>query len=267
MEVSEDIGILETLLPFAGIIFIITIGVILLNLQFRKNLHKQQLEQEAMKSDHQQALLKTTIEVQEEERQRIARDLHDELGAVLSISRMHLIQLEQDYKENAPLIPRLAMLREFMESALTSTRRISHTLMPVELDKLGLVKTLESLARKIEKASPILFKMEIGSMPEVIPKPIALSLYRIYTELINNTLKHAEAGTITLSLVHRDAILYCSYRDDGKGLPGKISSTGLGLKSLEARANALQAHLIWDKNAGKGFSLCLEVPLSGPFLE
>ena len=79
---------METLLPLAGIVFLIALGVVLLYQQFQKSLYKQQLEKEAIKSQHQQALLATTIKVQEDERKRIAQDLHDELAATLSLSAL-----------------------------------------------------------------------------------------------------------------------------------------------------------------------------------
>ena len=112
MEDLEKLNLLSTLIPFALIVFVITIGVVLLNQQFRKKLFKQQLEQENLKIVHQEKLLQTAVKVQEDERKRIARDLHDELGAMLSIGRMQLVELEKSQKEETDLEKYTRLLSE-----------------------------------------------------------------------------------------------------------------------------------------------------------
>src|SRR2546421_9007317 len=103
MEQAQDVNFFYTLLPTAGIVFAIAVGVIFLYLHFRKNLFQQMLEQEEMKNKYQNDLLRSSIEVQEEERKRIAQDMHDELGATLSIARMQLVQIEQQQSKNVEL--------------------------------------------------------------------------------------------------------------------------------------------------------------------
>ncbi len=88
MGADNQVTFINTLLPFAGILFLIALGVVFLTQQFRKNLYRQQLEQEELKKKHQVELLRSNIQAQEEERKRIAQDMHDELGAALSITRM-----------------------------------------------------------------------------------------------------------------------------------------------------------------------------------
>lgn len=258
MEESEALTLLSTLVPFALIVFIIAVGVVLLNQQFRKNLYKQQLEQEALKSQHQRELLRTSIEAQEGERQRIARDLHDELGAALSIGRMQLVQLERQETIDPA---RLTSIRELMETALQTTRRISHELMPLQLEKLGLTQGLHALATKAEEAGNVTIDVAVADNLDTLPRPIELGIYRMYSELINNTLKHAQASTIEISLLRESNELFCRYADDGKGLPPESTDSGIGLQSLEGRVNSLQGSLTYGNRDGGGFFARMKLPV------
>lgn len=258
MEEPETLDILATLVPFTIIVFIIAIGVVLLNQQFRKNLYKQQLEKESLKIKHQEKLLQTAIEVQEEERKRIARDLHDELGAALSISRMQLLQLERAEKME---VEKVQSIRELIENTLASTRRISHELMPLNLESLGLENALRSLLSRVEETGGLKTNITINQQTEPLPTLIQLALYRIYSELVNNTLKYAQATSLDIRIVCETNCLYCSYTDNGSGLPENHSTVGLGFKSIENRINTLNGVLEYGTGANGGFYAQFELPL------
>jgi signal transduction histidine kinase len=255
METSTQITLLTTLLPLIGVIFIIAVGVVILNQHFQKNLYRQKLEQEEIKNRHQQELLTSSILVQEQERKRIAQDIHDELGALLSISRMHLVQLEE--KENQPgptyFTGSLQNIRSLTEKALSSMRKISHELMPPQLETFGLLKTLEAVAGHANKTGNITICIDaVDHFPE-LPWPLTLGLYRIMMELINNTLKHAGADTINIELDYTNGIIACVYRQWKRYTIHKKEKWP-GLKSIEGRASSLGGN-IHIGNEGKGFGL------------
>jgi signal transduction histidine kinase len=262
METAEELNFLSALLPLAGILFVVAMGVILLNQHFHKNLYRQKLEQEELKAAHQQELLKSSIQVQEEERKRIAQDLHDELGAALSIARMHLVQLEQLHGGKAEdLRAAIKNVRNLTETSLAATRRISHELMPPQLESFGLVKTWQALADQLASANG--FNVEIDA-PENLPSlpwSINLGLYRISMELIHNTMKHAHASKAWLELRWDGSAVTLRYSDDGKGLPKEIINPGLGLKSIEARVNSLKGTIEWGVGETKGFNALFKIPL------
>ena len=262
METTEEISFLTILLPLAGIIFLIALGVLFLYQQFQKNIIRQQLEREEMKSKYQKNLLSNTIRVQEEERKRIARDLHDELGAALSIGRMQLTQLEKQ----AHIEPqKIVEIRELIETTLASTRRISHELMPLQLAKLGLEKALLSLLSKAKEAGQLETNIAIGANYNKLPWLIEVGIYRIYSELVNNTLKHSEATRIDISILHKSDQLFCRYADNGKGLPKEIINQGLGLKSLENRVKAFEGELEFGNRNEGGFFTRFKIPLNSFF--
>jgi len=267
MESSGQITFINTLLPFAGIVFVITIGVILLMQQFRKNLYRQQLEQEALKNKHQLELLRSSFQAEEGERKRIAQDLHDELGATLSITRMHLLQAERLHgKAETTLLSDLQNIRSLTESSLESMRRISHQLMPPQLQKFGLIKTLETIAEQLNGADKITLEMHLLSDIPPMNLEVEVSLYRVFMELINNTLKHADASTIVIEITYKQNTLIGKYRDNGKGIHAvEIDSTvnkgGLGLKGMEGRMNSIGGTIEIEHSTNKGFSAQLMVPL------
>ncbi|HTH58052.1 MAG TPA: sensor histidine kinase [Cyclobacteriaceae bacterium] len=258
METTQELSFINTLLPLVGVLFVIAMGVILLNQHFHKNLYRQQLEQEELKNLHQQQLLQSSIHVQEEERKRIAQDLHDELGAALSIARMHLVQLEQ--KQTDPELNKaLQMVRVTTESALAAMRRLSHELMPPQLESFGVVKTLESVCDQINSADRISIHLEASDDLPRWPAAIELTLYRIAMEMINNTIKHAQAQNIRMVLSQESQGVQFIYTDDGRGIK-KTISYGLGFKNMEVRVKAVGG-VLETPSRPLGFHASLLIPL------
>ncbi len=263
MESGNHITFIETLLPFAGIVFLIAIGVVLLSQQFRKNLYRQQLQQEELKNKHQLELLRSSIQAQEEERKRIAQDMHDELGATLSITRMHLLQAERLHgTDSNQLLTDLQTIRSLTESSLESMRRISHELMPAQLEKFGLVKTLETVTEQLNSTGNIEINLHTPQDLNSVDLAVQLDLYRIFMELINNTLKHAEADEITIELSLEEQALKGSYTDNGKGIDPENIGLGLGHKNMEGRISSVGGTIEIGNNDHGNFQAVLSIPTS-----
>jgi len=257
MEEPEGIALFQTLIPLAGLVVIIVLGVVLMVFQFQKSLFSQRLKQEDLKATHQQELLRNAITVQEQERQRIANDLHDELGARLSFTLMQLKQL-QDGEARQTIS--LAQLEAHLEEALASTKRISYELMPPQLANLGLYKALLVLVDDAKKASDLQISINKPDALEQLSWPIQLGLYRMISEMLNNTLKHAEATKVTITLSLDETHVECHYNDNGKGL-ATTTQNGLGLKSLEGRTSALNGTFLLHPTHVTGFSAVITIPL------
>jgi len=243
-----------TILPFSLVIFIIAIGVVLLNLHFQKNLYKEKENQEELKRLHEIEILKSSIRIQEEERKRIAQDIHDDLGAVLSIARMHLKVLEQNIARELTdnTLDSVKNLCLLVENAITSVRNISHQLMPSQLEKYGLVKTLETIVEQINKANKISIHFDSQYTEQVFSWEINVGLYRIIIELINNTIKHANASHIYLQIQISNSQVECFYHDDGTGIDNNLASDGIGLKSIQGRVNSLNGIIEYGNEIKKG---------------
>lgn len=258
METSETINILPTLVPFVLVLFVIAVGVVLLNQQFRKNLYKKQLEQEGLEKTYQHELLLQAVQIQEDERKRIAQDLHDELGAGLSIGRMQLVQLE---KQATIDVKDIYKIRKLIENTLSSTRRISHQLMPLQLENLGLEKALHSLCQGVGDSDLLEVNIAISEKKLDLHWLIELGVYRIYSELINNTIKYAEASVIDISIIKSENYLFCNYSDNGKGLNENTRTIGLGIKSIQNRINTLGGSWNYGNGKEEGFYAQMKLPI------
>ncbi|MES2689821.1 MAG: histidine kinase [Bacteroidota bacterium] len=260
MEGTTQLSNLVYLLPLLAIIFIVAAGVLMLNLHFQKNLFHQKLMQEEIISNHQKELLRSSIQVQEDERKRIAVDLHDELGAVLSIARMHLVALEQQTRIPEECIGSLKDIRELTETSISSIRRISHELMPQNLQMFGLLETLQHIVSTANNSNGINIRLNCDDKLESLPWSVSLGLYRICLELINNTIKHAQAKHINISIRLDGRQLTLFYVDDGIGITEKELKNGLGQKNIQARAISIGATVNMGNNETGGFYAMLKLP-------
>lgn len=258
MESTQEISFLSILLPLLLLVFVIVIGVILLNQHFQKNLYRQSLEREELKNKHQKELLQSNIEVQEAERKRIAKDLHDELGATLSIAKMHLMRIEQMHPNLDSKGLSLGNVRNIIESSIGSVRQISHHLMPTQLETFGLIRALESMIDQINDSKQIAIEFSVPSDTTKLSWEKELGLYRIFMELIQNTLKHSKAKKVKIEYREVGENITAKYEDDGVGLPEK-TVYGLGLKSMEARVKAFGGN--FELLESDGFSAQLSVPI------
>lgn len=253
---------MSTLLPLVIVLFIIAVGVVLLTQQFRKNIYLQKLKQEELKNLQQLDLLRSSIEVQEEERKRIALDLHDELGAILSITRMHILQLEKQFSnDSGPTEEALKNIRTLTETSLSNMRRISHELMPPQLESFGLEKTLTVLAEQLNKTSDLNLTLDFNLGVYELKWQEKLALYRVFLEMINNTIKHAQAKEILIELRVEGRYILATYKDNGIGIHTANFLNGLGTKSMHGRIKALGGQIQIDNIGSPHFKAMITIPI------
>lgn len=262
MVEPEDVRLFHTTVPLIGLAVIIAISVILMVQQFQRSLFKRRLNEENLKLIHQRELLRTSIAVQEQERKRIAGDLHDELGARLSMTLMLLRECNRQIATKlGEAAPYTFQVEEQLKQALEATKRISYELMPPQLVNLGLVQALQVLTAEIRQSSGINITLDKNDCRADLPWQVQLGLYRMLSELLNNTLKHSGATAISIVLKEQEEWQECNYHDNGKGiLPGE-KNHGLGMKSLEGRAHSLHGTFEWGNAPEGGFlaKICLPI--------
>jgi len=239
MEPTSEPDFLKLLLPVLVVILLIATGVVILNQHFRQNLFKQLLEKEALKSENQINLLKANLEAQEAERKRIALDIHDEIGALLSTSKIFVSQLSLSQSlEDHQLLKKKVI--DIYDQIAFNIRSISHDLRPVVLEKFGLISAIDSLDENLEAAG-IKFIFNTQNQFDFLPDA-EVQLYRIVQELISNTIKHARANHIWLNILAKDSNIVFSYLDDGIGLQENIQKHGLGMKGIESRVSLFKGY-------------------------
>ncbi|MBN1986241.1 MAG: sensor histidine kinase [Prolixibacteraceae bacterium] len=231
---------------------ILAVSVFFFFVAYQKRLLKKELELSRVKSEQQKEILRNTILAQEKERKRIARDLHDEVGAMLSVVKLNVGQIEK--KADSEKYKLLAgETKSYLDDVITQVRRISRDLLPPSLEKLGLSFAIQELANWVNKSGQI--KADYWSSGETVrfDSKKELAVFRIVQELLNNTLKHAEASQISIKTKFSDSTLAIAVSDNGKGFNlNEKMETGLGLKNLESRSSVVNAKFKLKSNPGKG---------------
>jgi signal transduction histidine kinase len=206
-----------------------------------------------------QKMTEAVISTEENERKRIAADLHDGLGPLLSTIRLHF----QAFLD-APPYEQIAIkkrLEEIIATATNEVYRISHNISPYIIENHGLDFAVINFIKDIQMSG---MKVEwvIENVSDVRDN-IALSVYRIIVELINNTIKHADASIITIDLQATNSTLTLLYSDNGKGFHiEKAKSKGIGLTSIANRINTINGILEYQSLPFKGVKVSITIPLS-----
>jgi PAS domain S-box-containing protein len=208
-------------------------------------------------------ILDTIISTEEREREKFARNLHDELGPLLSSIRMYINSLSAGMElQKYEFI--IDQLKKILTDAITSTKELSNDLSPHVLANYGLLAALEWFIKQIGPHIRISFETNLRE--ERFASSMELSIYRIIKELINNTLKHSRANTITIRLHRVMHSLRLEYSDNGVGFPAnrleKIEFMGMGMSNIMSRCRSINALSKFYNHAPNGMSFEMEVQIS-----
>lgn len=231
----------------------------------RKRQHREKVNE--LLGEQQTRIESAMLEGQEEERTRIARDLHDRMGSLLSMAKLHVKAVEEDIATlEEPKQQQYHKANHLLEEAVGEVRRIAHNMMSGTLQKFGLVAALEDLKATITETSPMRFELIISGIQEsLLPPSMEMQVFRIIQELISNVLKHAAADEITLQLLVKKSSILLMIEDNGQGFdPDKQPQKGMGLQSIENRASKLEGSLLIDSGKGNGTTITIEIPLPNP---
>lgn len=256
MDESSKLALSDWLLAGMLGMFLLALGVVFFFLAYQRRIIKQQKEHQAKEAEYQQQLLRANLLSQEKERNRIGKDLHDGVGAMLTTAKLYFRHLDQDVEPE-----KFAELKKkafgLLEETMTSVRRVSHDLRPVVLERLGLVEAIANTVDQINQTGDITIDFRHSEETEA-DKEYQLNWYRIIQELITNTLKHAGAKVIKIDLTGTADKLQVIYQDDGVGLTdGKDPRTGLGIQNIESRLNLMGGRLEFMQKEGTG--ICLQM--------
>lgn len=191
----------------------------------------------------------------EEERRRIARDLHDDFGARLSTLKLYM----QAAGKDASMLGQSALL---IDDSIRELRGILMNLSPKALEENGLQAAVAELAERMNATGALRCEADLSAFAQRLKPQAEYALYRIAQELINNTLKYAEARHIYLSFVVREGMLVFLYEDDGRGFDPQQVTRGYGLTNIETHVQSLPGTLTLDTAEGRGTAMTIETPLN-----
>jgi signal transduction histidine kinase len=205
--------------------------------------------------------VRRVVEAQELERQRLARELHDETGQALTSILLGLKPLEEALAEH-PARAALTELREQVVSALQNVRRLAVELRPAVLDDFGLVPALERLIDAFAEQSDVQVDFHSALGETRLPSEVETALYRVVQEALTNIVKHANATRISVSVARREPGVAAVIEDDGAGFDQRTASEGgVGLLGMRERLALLDGRLEVESRPGAGTTVVAEVPL------
>ena len=247
---------------------VLAIGLIAFIVFHQRKIIKYQQQLQRMEEEKQQILLNASIRWQEEERQRIAADLHDDAGPLLATARLYL----NDNLVNLDIPSQLQSIssaKQIIDDTIQLIRNISHSLMPPTLKNFGLESAVNDLFQKISGSGAINASCRFHDYKERLLPQVELLIFRVTQELVNNILKHSNAGFIHLTQYIADNKFYIRLNHDGKGITQQDfekmnkSSVGLGLKNIQSRMQVLEGTVNFEKDPSQTFyKVTLEMPLS-----
>jgi len=200
------------------------------------------------------------VEGQDQERKRIAKELHDGLGVLLSTAKMQFTSIKDKSPENQPLIEKATKM---LEQAAGDVRKISHNMMPGLLTRYGFYEAVEDLFEKLDDTPGLEAKTAISGEQNRLAENTEIMLYRIVQEMVNNTLKHAAASEISLDIVVLPHQLTIDYSDNGKGfdIAKTLAKKTIGLTSIQSRVNFLNGTLDVQSKKGQGTNYQIIIPI------
>jgi two-component system NarL family sensor kinase len=249
-QIGGFIGILAFLLVAGGLLF-------------RLTRIRQKAQMEAALAREQKLRFREVIDAQEQERKRIAQDLHDGLGQLLSTARLNVSALEDSLDVNDEedgKIWRNAL--ELIDESVQEVRNVSHNMMPSALIRLGLVPALREQIGKINHAAKIMVRLETEGMESRLDEAVEITLYRVIQEVLNNAIKHSKANEIVVRITKIKGSLQLSIKDDGMGLDLQLikHSRGIGWKNIFSRVELINGVIDMISSPGLGTDIQVLVP-------
>ncbi|MBY0479110.1 MAG: tetratricopeptide repeat protein [Chitinophagaceae bacterium] len=247
---------------FASLGVLMIVGLLLYrNYRQKQQLQLQQISE--LEKDRQLVAVDSLLKGQEEERSRLAKDLHDGLGGLLSGVKFSLSNM----KDNLIVTPdNMAVFErslDMLDTSIKELRRVAHNMMPEMLTKFGLDEALKEYANKVTETKLLQIKYQSFGMNERLDSSVEIIIYRIIQELVNNSLKHAAASDMLIQIVKEGSRLSVLAEDNGKGFDTALteSSKGAGWTSIRSRVEYLKGRIDLHSAKEKGTSVTIEFNL------
>lgn len=241
MQITES-EIVFILVAISSTILILSVFFLLLLTLFNKSSRRKQSE-----------LFMAVVDTQEKERQRIGKDLHDDIGPLLSAIKLNMERLQPRVKDNEIM----AYVKDLLDDAVKGVRSSAHNLMPDVLQYYDLAAAIQDICNKVNNHGKLTIEFIHHIEGLNISQSATLNIYRILNEIINNTIKHADATTLNITLIKQKHLLVIGIKDNGVGfdtslVQGTGMKSGIGLKNIESRVNLMNGKYDLKSEPGKG---------------
>ena len=252
----------NNLLFFLSLVFVLLLSG--LYLLYRNHQHKQAAKLKSAVIEMNKKRSNAALEAEIRERKRIGQNLHDSLGYLLSLAGLQASVLHK--KKNISEEKRTELLDSLMESideAFNEVRNISHNLSPSLLSERGLKGALQNISNRVNQSSKLRMTFDTFGLNENLDGLIENVLYRTLQEIVNNTLKHAEASELFVQITQDDKEINLIAEDNGKGFDYELvrNDSGMGLANITSGIENLNGTIFIDAKAGRGTIISIIIPL------
>lgn len=240
-----------------GMLFL-AIALIIFIIFHQRKVIRYQLEMQQMEAEQQKILLRASIKLQEEERQRIAADLHDDAGPLLATARLYLTENLVNL-DKATQLQSIFSAKQIIDEAIQLIRNISHSLMPPTLKNFGLESAVTDFFKKINGAGSLNVNCRFNDYEVRLQPEKELIVFRVIQELINNILKHSNSSFIHLTQHNSEDSMIIRLHHDGRGLTQEDfirmskSHGGLGLKNIQSRLKVIHGNINFEQDPSQSF--------------
>ena len=237
---------------------LLTIALIVFIIFHQRKVIRYQVRLQSMEQDQQKLLLNASIRMQEEERQRIAADLHDDAGPLLATARLYLNENLVNL-DKASQLQSIFSAKQILDDTIQLIRNISHSLMPPTLKNFGLESAVNDLFQKISGSGSMNASSRFHDYRERLRPETELILFRVIQELVNNILKHSNSSFIHLTQNTSGNKFFIRMHHDGRGLTQSDfekmnkSNVGLGLKNIQSRLKVLHGKIFFEKDMSQTY--------------
>ena len=230
---------------------------------------QQRRAEEALKESEQELrqLTSQLLSIQEQERRRVARELHDELGQALTVLKINLVAIEDKLApDQQHLKANCEHMLSYIDTVIENVRRLSWDLSPSSLEDLGLSAALGYLVDEICRNHNMQSAVVMDEIDHLFAPEIQINIYRIFQESLTNVVKHARAGLVTVNVTREDGEVSFMIRDNGRGfnvkqvMDGKVAKRSLGLTAMNERALMARGSLQISSRRGQGTTVAFSIP-------
>lgn len=248
-EVTRDLGLAITVIVVALAAFIVLLAYLFTT---RKN--KLLQEKQLMKTQFEQELLQTQLEIQEQTLKTISEEIHDNVGQVLSLAKLNLNTFEISPEK------KLQDTKQLISKAINDLRNLSRSMHGDRIAELGLQQSLADELQILENSGEFKTGMKITGSQYKLSLQKEMVLFRIVQEALNNAIKHAKAKNISLLLDYTPGLFTLTVSDDGNGFDSGLVKNGIGLKSMHNRAGLIGGNCNVLSSPGNGASITIKLP-------
>ena len=221
---------------------------------FVQKILREKSQQYQLELAHQKEVTLQYTSVQESERKRIAELLHDDIG-----NKLNILSLWINNEDSLNNKRSREVIKQQIPALIEATRTISHSLYPVNLEKFGLILTLEALISNVNESLPI--QLIVNHDYQKRPISFEVQIYRIIQEFLSNVIKHAKASNMLIHIRDTETSLALLLSDNGVGFDNSILKKGMGLKNIDSRIKSINAFSKWKSKKGNGSRLIIILPI------